>query len=922
MKHIVQIACLVITAWLLLACEGDITGDSNLTAAKEYLDKGDNNAANIELKNALQKNSSNAEARFLLGKLYFKARLYADALKELQKARDLGISDEMVLPLLAQSLLARNDLEVLQELSLESVTNQEARAEILAAQGTGRLRQGDIDGASDLIEQALSASTSSQYVLLAAARLTGARSKGNFDETRQQLKQLLAKDSKYAPAWSLLGDVELRSLRTEKAEEAFSQSLTLSSDDINDRYKRALLRLQIQDIEGARKDLVWLKKLAPDNIGTHYLNGIIQAHDGNFKEAITSLDIAQRDEDRYPLALLYLANAHNTEGNFAQAENFAYRFLSIAPSNVPGRKLLATIKVRSGNLSEAEELIRPILEENNDDIAAIKLLAGILLKKNESEEAVELLLRAAELQPNSPELQLTIGQSLLSSGKIEGGLEYIETALKMNPQLQKADMLLIAAHMRQGNYEAALQAAKSFQERNPGDVAPQNMLGQVLLARGERDEAESAFLKSLELSASDLTAHQSLALIALHTSKLDLANDYYKKALNHHKDNLQVLIKLAALEELRGNLEEMKQYLEHAIDVHHNAVTPRVILARLFLTKGEPEKVPALFTQFGQKERQIPDVMNVLGLSELAQGKYQSAREMFQKIIELKADAPEPYYNLALAEKGLDNPDRMKGELEKAIEISPSYLSPRIEVTRYYFREKQRDEAVKNLDMLKKLAPENPEVIKLIGTLASFDGDQEKALAIWQELFEKHPTYQNMKLLAQQKWSLGDRQGGQKVQKSWVDKYPMDTVARFGLADMYLGQGEEAKAADQYTKILGIQKDDPLALNNLAWLLRDKKPKQALEYAQQAVEQSQQSPLAMDTLAVVLLKNNETVKAQRTIERALEKLPNNPSIKYHSAMINAAAGDKGKAKKYLTELLSGKDEFPERQEAEDLLKTL
>ena len=108
----------------------------------------------------------------------------------------------------------------------------------------------------------------------------------------------------------------------------------------------------------------------------------------------------------------------------------------------------------------------------------------------------------------------------------------------------------------------------------------------------------------------------------------------------------------------------------------------------------------------------------------------------------------------------------------------------------------------------------------------------------------------------------------------------------------------------------------------MAWLLRDKNPTQALEYAQKAVGQSEQSPLAMDTLAVVLLKNNETVKAQRTIERALEKLPNNPSIKYHSAMINAAAGDKAKAKKYLKELLAGKGEFPERQEAEALLKTL
>ena len=54
----------------------------------------------------------------------------------------------------------------------------------------------------------------------------------------------------------------------------------------------------------------------------------------------------------------------------------------------------------------------------------------------------------------------------------------------------------------------------------------------------------------------------------------------------------------------------------------------------------------------------------------------------------------------------------------------------------------------------------------------------------------------------------------------------------------------------------------------------------------------------------------------------MKKNSTNPSIKYHSAMINAAAGDKAKAKKELIELLSEKDDFPERKEAEQLLKQL
>jgi Tfp pilus assembly protein PilF len=235
---------------------------------------------------------------------------------------------------------------------------------------------------------------------------------------------------------------------------------------------------------------------------------------------------------------------------------------------------------------------------------------------------------------------------------------------------------------------------------------------------------------------------------------------------------------------------------------------------------------------------------------------------------------------------------------------------------------KDRDTAVANLAILKKLAPEHAEVLQLDAVRARLDGNHKEALSLSKLAFEKAPTTHNMLVLAQQNWTMGQKQEAQNVLEGWLKVHSKDVLARLELADMYLGKSEEAKASDEYAKVLEVQKDNTLALNNLAWLLRDKKPTQALEYAQQAVEQSQQSPLAMDTLAVVLLKNNETVKAQRTIERALEKLPNNPSIKYHSAMINAAAGDKTKAKKYLTEILSGKDKFPERQEAESLLKTL
>jgi Tfp pilus assembly protein PilF len=89
-------------AMLLAAC-GDSDPQKMLESARQYLDKNDNPAAIIQLKNALQEAPDLAEARFLLGKALLLNGDPAGAETELQKARDLGHSPEAVTPLLVRS---------------------------------------------------------------------------------------------------------------------------------------------------------------------------------------------------------------------------------------------------------------------------------------------------------------------------------------------------------------------------------------------------------------------------------------------------------------------------------------------------------------------------------------------------------------------------------------------------------------------------------------------------------------------------------------------------------------------------------------------------------------------------------------------------------------------------------------------------
>ena len=76
----------VLSVVLLSGCGKTQSTESLLAEAKQYQQKGDNKAAIIQLKNALQKNPESIETRYLLGTIYNEVGDPVSAEKELRKA--------------------------------------------------------------------------------------------------------------------------------------------------------------------------------------------------------------------------------------------------------------------------------------------------------------------------------------------------------------------------------------------------------------------------------------------------------------------------------------------------------------------------------------------------------------------------------------------------------------------------------------------------------------------------------------------------------------------------------------------------------------------------------------------------------------------------------------------------------------------
>jgi len=104
-----RLPILLLVAPLLLGGCGrteNFTEQERVERAKDFQSKGELEAAAIELKNALQKNPNNAQARLMLGEVYVELGLGKDAEKELGKARELGVGEETIRVVVTRAAMA------------------------------------------------------------------------------------------------------------------------------------------------------------------------------------------------------------------------------------------------------------------------------------------------------------------------------------------------------------------------------------------------------------------------------------------------------------------------------------------------------------------------------------------------------------------------------------------------------------------------------------------------------------------------------------------------------------------------------------------------------------------------------------------------------------------------------------------------
>ena len=923
LTNILRVTIAGVIAISLTACGKKSEADF-VASATASLQKGDNKAAVIDLKSALQTNPQFGEARFLLGKALLDSGDVNGAVLELQKAAELKYSIAKVLPALARGLNEQGEFKkVIEAYENFTLPDAAAQADLKTSVATAFARtRPSREQAEKALGEALAAAPSYGPALILQARF--AADKKDYAGAQAVLAELLGREPKNADAWMLKGDIANFALKDRKeALIAYRKALEAKSTLVAAHSSVIDILLADRDVPAATSQAAEMKKALPNHPQTLYFEGLLAYLGKDFKQAKELSGRLVQAAPTNALALQLAGAAEFQLRSYPQAETLLERALSQAPGLGLARLMLAQIQLRSGQPTKTLETLGPVLESGGASGEVLALAAEAHLQNGDAKASEALYAKAMKAKPDDAKIRTARAMGQIRQG--QGGsavLEELESVAGSDPG-SVANMALISAHLRRNELDAALKAIDALEKKQPDKPVAANLRGRVLVLKKDNAGARASFERALTIDKRYYPAGASLAALDLVEKKADSARKRFDDFLKDDPVNIGALMGLASLMQRTGaSKQEIGEAYARAVKADPTQPGPRLRLIEHHLNTGDAKAALAQAQEGLASQPQQPELMQALGRVQMAQGDLQQAITTFNKLIALRPDAPGAH--MALGEAHLNKKEFVVAEksFRKALSFRPDLLPAQRAIVVAAVADKRYPDALAMAREIQKQHAKDGIGQMLEGDIENSRKNVDAAVVAYRASLQKTPSTEVAVRLHALLLSSGKTADAERFAATWEKERPKDAVFVFHRADLALYQRDLPQAETRYRAVLALQPGNALAMNNVAWLMVQQGKPGALEMAQKANELLPNQPAMLDTLATVYAFEKKLPQALETQKKAVSLAPQDNSLRFNLAKLLVDSGDKPQARIELQTLEKLGTSFPQHPQVMELLKSV
>ena len=904
----------------MTACGKTQTSETLVNEAKQYQQKGDNKAAIIQLKNALQKNPDDVEARYLLGTIYNETADSQSAEKELRKALSLGMNPAKVAPDLGKTLLMQGKFQMVLD-EIKQASGEKESAEISSLRGNAYLALGKGQEAKESFEQALKIKSDFPDALIGLARHS--ITEKNIDAATRFSEQAVTKNPQNTDVLLFKGDLLRAQGKIEPALAAYDQVLKLQPDNNSAHINKAFLEIGTGKFDVAKADIDAARKTTPNNLVVIYAQALLDFRQGKHAAALESLQKVLSAAPEHMPSVLLAGAVQLALGSLPQAEQHLKKYLEKDPGNLYARKLMVSALLKSRRTKDAIDVLSPALKvAQQDDVQLFALAGESYMQAGDYTKATEYFTKASALAPKAAELHTALGLSKLALGENDRAVAEMETATALDTKSPKAGTLLVMTHLRLKEYDKAHAAAKTLEKEQPDNPLAQNLKGAAYLGKNDSVAARASFEKALSIQPTNFPAVMNLVQLDLRDKKPEAAKKRLETILEKDKKNSQIMTALADLALSQGQTKEATTWLENASKENPDALQPAMLLATHYLRIGEKQKALTLAQKLQGSNSNNPEVLNILGQAQFANGDKPAALATYNRLVAMKPDSAPAQFLIAAVHMAMQNQPAASEALKKALSLQPDYLDAQLALATLEASKGNYEQSLAIARQIQKKNFKSPVGFELEGNLLMAQKKPDLAAKAYEQALA---ISKNGALMVKLHASLGQAGKGKVADtrlSQWLKEHPTDEPTRMYQAGIYLAGKQNKAAIEQYQAVLQQNSKNIPALNNLAWLYQQEKDPRALEYAEKANQLAPDNPAVLDTLGWMLVEQGNTTRGLPLLQKAASAAPEAASIRYHLVLGLVKSGDKAKARKELEQLLATGKTFPQIEEAKTLLKQL
>jgi len=681
-----------------------LTEEQHIQRAKDSEDKGNLKGSIVELKNAIQKNPDSPQARLLLGQIYLKTGMGAEAEKELSQAEKLGVSRESIKLQLGEALLLMSEYQrVLDEIHPGEQTSKVHLARILQLRADALLKLGKLQEACSLFQQSLDIATDNPPTYWGLAQCAVAER--DISKAKEWLDSALKIKDKRSRTWVYIGDWELLNNNSRGAISAYTSALQSEPDNLEALQRRAALSLKLGQLEPARVDIEKIHKLSPKSLAVSYLQALLAFKEKKYPEARDSLQAALKIAPNNLPALLLGGSIENALNNPQTAELHLNKVVRASPHNSFALRLLADTQLRLGRPDDAEKTLAPIDLEKVKDAGILVTAGQIALAKKEFSKAASHFEKAARLSPDNAAIRTDLGLARLRQGD-DRAMADLQAAVGMGGSDHRADNVIILKQLKQGQFDAALVSIAALEKEQPQSPLPWNFRGAAYLGKKDTAKARSSFNQALKLDPKSFAAAANLAQLDLAEGQAANARQRFEGILKVSPKHLQAMLALADLALRDKDEKGYVSWLEKAMQAHPQALQPRAAMTRYLLGKGETSKALASAREAVDANPDDPEALDLLGSTQMATGD-KTASATFTKLAN-KAQSPNAYLRLAQSQITNKNLVGARGTLQKALQLQPNHLPSQDALLRLELAEDKPEAALQIARRIQGQQPGSP----------------------------------------------------------------------------------------------------------------------------------------------------------------------------------------------------------------------